>query len=152
MFVREDVHLTGAGTSAPFPDRPRRRPSPRAESGGGGYSRAGARVGEGDQPAALLVPELQAGRPHAIGDRQRRNGAEQVELVVRASEVVVGDSGAEVVDVVVADVASEVAQHGGKVQKRAAADGRIGVVPVAAVLPVDVLELMLHVEQEDPGG
>src|SRR3954454_2399703 len=119
MFAREDVHLTGAGTSATFPDRPQRRPGPRAESGGRRYSRAGARVGEGDQPAALLVPELQAGRPHAIRDRQRRNGAEQVELVVRASKVVIGDSGAEVVDVVVADVAGEVAQQRGQRYERA---------------------------------
>src|SRR4051794_20369713 len=105
----------------------------RAGSGDGGCS--GARVGEGHEPAATLVPELQARGPYAIGDRQRRNGAEQVEFLVRASEVVVRDSGAEVVDVVVADVASEVAQQRGQLQERAAADRGVGVVPVAAVLP-----------------
>ena len=72
-------------------------------------------------------------------------------LLVRALQVVVGDARAEVVDVVEADVAGAELQHPRQLQVGAAAQRRLGVAPVLAALPVGVLELVLDVEQPDPG-
>ena len=52
-------------------------------------------------------------------------------------------------DVVIADVARAESQEGRQLQKGASAQCGVGVVPVAGVLPVGVLELMLDIEEPD---
>src|SRR3712207_6141681 len=103
---------------------------------------------ETDHASALLVPELEPGGPQGVANRQRRDVAEELELLMAALQVVVRDPRAEVVDVVVADVPAEPLQHLRQLEERAAADRRVGVVPALAALPVGVLELVLDVEEE----
>lgn len=69
----------------------------------------GASLPECDQPPLPLVPELQLHAPDPVPQRERRDLGEDRVGVVRVLEVVVGDPGAEVVDVVQADVAGEAA-------------------------------------------
>src|SRR3546814_7151960 len=66
-------------------------------------------------------------------------------------QVVVRDACAEMVDLVVADVAGEPLQDLRQLVKRAALQRCRRVIPVFVARPVHVLELMLHVEQPDAG-
>ena len=87
----------------------------------------------------------------AVPQRQRRNVVEDRVLVVRALEVVVRDPRVEVVDVVQPDVAGEELEQLRELEVRAALERGLGEAPVVAALPVGVLELVLHVEEEDAG-
>src|SRR3546814_13965444 len=66
-------------------------------------------------------------------------------------QVVVRDACAEMVDMVVADVAGEPLQDLRQLVKRAALQRCRRVIPVFVARPVHVLELMMHVEQTDAG-
>ena len=87
---------------------------------GGARPSAGAGVAERDQPAPLLVPQLEPHGPQAVPQRERRHVVEDRVLVVRALQVVVRDPGAQVVDVVQADVAGEELEDLRQLQVRAA--------------------------------
>ena len=67
----------------------------------------GTSLTECDQSAALLVVELQPHALYPVPQRQPRDLAEDWVGVVRPLQVVVGDPGREVVDVVQANVAGE---------------------------------------------
>ena len=112
----------------------------------------GAGLAEGDELARVLVPELEPHRAQTVPQRQRRHVVEHRVVVVRGLEVVVGDPRVEVMDVVQPDVAGEELQHLRQLQVGAAAQRGVGVGPVAVALPEGVLELVLDVEQPDPGG
>src|SRR4029079_6651851 len=122
--------------------------------GGGGAAAPVARLrgGEADELLARRVPELEPGAAQRLPEGKDRDLREDLVLIVGALQVVVGDAGAQVVDVVEADVAGEELEGLRKLQVAAAAERRLRVVPGAAVLPVDVLELVLDEEQPDAGG
>ena len=71
----------------------------------------------------MLVPELQAHRPHPVAERERRHGVDARRLVC-GLQVVVGYARAQMVDVVQADVAREEAEHPWQVEVRAALERR----------------------------
>ena len=98
------------------------------------------------------IPELEAGAAQRLAGREDGDLLEDLVLVVGALQVVVGDAGAQVVDVVEADVAGEELEGLRELQVAAAAQRRLRVVPGVAVLPVDVLELVLDEEEPDAGG
>src|SRR5664280_1725297 len=108
--------------------------------------------GEAHQPPAVLVPQLEAHGAQPVPHGQGGHLMEDRVLVVCPLQVVVGDAGAEVVDVVQADVAGEELEHLGQLQIGAAAQRGVGVAPAVGALPVGVLELVLDVEQPDAGG
>src|ERR1700710_128103 len=114
----------------------------------------GKRLGlvPGQQPAALRIDQLEADRAQAVADAEDRDVVEDLVLVVGPLEVVVGDLGAEVVDVVEADVAGEELEQLRQLQIGAALQGSVVVAPVLRVLPVDVLELVLDIEHPDAHG
>ena len=110
-----------------------------------------ASLREGDQALAVLVPELQSHGAQAVPQGEGRHIAEDHVLVVGTLEVVVGNAGTEVVNVMEADVAGEELKDLGQLQVGAPAERRVGVGPAVGALPVGVLELMLHVEEPHAG-
>src|SRR3954464_10000936 len=102
-FIEADIGDTGVCL---------KRPAPRAS--------VPTRLRQGDQAAALLVPELEPRALHAVPERQRRDVMEDRVLGVGAREVVVRDPRAQVVDVVEADVAGEELEDLRQLQVRAA--------------------------------
>jgi hypothetical protein len=60
-----------------------------------------------EQAAVLAVDHLEANRPQGVAHAEHRHVMEDRALVVGALEVVVGDLGAEMVNVMEADVAGE---------------------------------------------
>ncbi len=62
-------------------------------------------------------------------------------------EIVIGNAGAEMVDVVKADVAREPLEDFRELVERTAFEGRLRVVPILAALPVNAFELMLYVKE-----
>ncbi len=110
-----------------------------------------ARLREGDELSAVLVPELQVDAPHGLPDREHGYLAKDLVLVVGALEVVVRNPRVEVVDVVQADVPAEELENLRQLQVRTALKCGLGVAPVIGALPVRVLELVLDVEQPDSG-
>ena len=91
-------------------------------------------------------------RPEAVPQGHHRSLPELRVLVVAALEPVVGDPGAQVVDVVQADVRGEPLEDLRELQEGRAEEGGVVVVPVLLPVPVGVLELVLHVEQPHPEG
>ena len=83
---------------------------------------------------------------------QGRDVVEDRVVVVGALEVVIGDPWAEVVDVVQPDVAREELKDLWQLQVRAAPKSGRRVGPGVVALPVNVFELVLHVEQPDASG
>src|SRR5579864_4871844 len=69
-----------------------------------------------------------------------------------ALQVVVRDPRTQMVDVMEPDIAGEEAQEPRELQVGAALERRLVVVPLLVCLPVGVLELMLDVEEPDPGA
>src|SRR4051794_2873667 len=70
-----------------------------------------SRLGEREEPAALVVHQLEPRGPYGVPEREGRDLLEDGVRLVRAREVVVRDAGAQVVEVVVADVAGEEVEH-----------------------------------------
>src|SRR4051794_25722800 len=69
------------------------------------------RLRERHEPAAALVPELQARGATAVPEGDYGHVVEHRHLVVRALQVVIGDPGVQVVDVMEPDVAGEELEH-----------------------------------------
>jgi hypothetical protein len=70
----------------------------------------------GQQATAFAVDHLESNRPQAIDNAEHRDVMEDRALVVGALEVVVGDLGAEMVDMVKTDVAGEELEDLGELQ------------------------------------
>ncbi len=66
--------------------------------------------------------------------------------------MVIGNRRLQMVDVVEPDVAGEPLQDPGQLVERTALERRPGEIPLLAPRPIDAIELMLHIEQPDPGG
>ena len=111
-----------------------------------------AHLGPGKQATDLRVDHLEPDRAGAVPCGQHRDLPEDRILVVRALQVVVRDLGAQVVDVVEADVAGEELEGLRQLQVGAPAQRRVRVAPALAALPVDVLELVLDIEEPDACG
>lgn len=106
---------------------------------------------EAHEFAALFVVEVHVGEGDAKGVLEGHGGGHlhQVHLLLHLGEEVVGDLGGQVVDVVEADVPGEPLQDPGELEVGAPLHGGLEVLPAGVVLPVGVLKLVLHVEEED---
>ncbi len=104
-----------------------------------------------DQLPAFLIVEVHVGEGDFEGILEGNRGGHlhQVHLLLHLGQEVVGDLGGQVVDVVEADVPGEPLEHLGELQVGASLHGRLQVLPAGVVLPVDILKLVLHVEEED---
>src|SRR5918997_168423 len=102
-----------------------------------------ARLGEGHEPPAVGVPELESRGAQPVPQGERRDVVENRILVVRALEVVVRDLRGQVVHVVEPDVAREELERLRQAEVRASAQGGVGVAPALRALPVGVLKLVL---------
>ena len=91
-------------------------------------------------------------RAQAGEERDRFHARENFVRVVAFFQLVVWNPWAQVMDVVETDVASEPLQDLGKFVERAAQQRGGRVVPLFMVVPVNVLELVLHVEHPDASG
>src|SRR3954463_2010892 len=109
-----------------------------------------ARFAEGDEPSALVVPELEPRRMKAVAEGELSHVHRLRRLIVRGLEVVIGDTCTQVMDVVETDVAGEVLQQPRQLQVGASVHRCLVVAPFLVRLPVGVLELVLHVEKPDP--
>ena len=116
----------------------RKEPEPRG-CGGGQRSRAEAALPLGRNVTSrrgerYVQTQLQPRARSAVAEGQHRDVVEDRVLVVGALQVVVGDLGAEVVDVVKADVAGEELEELRQLQVGAALQRGVGVAPVAREL------------------
>src|SRR5205823_5214055 len=93
-------------------------------------------LGEGHEPTAAFVPQLEPHRPEPVPQRKRWHPVEDRILLVGALQVVVGDACVEVVHVMEADVAGEELKHPRQAQVGAATQRRFPVTPVLGTLPV----------------
>src|SRR5690606_38096693 len=121
----------------------------------GGSFMGASRGGSGDDSQRLqshqlpppFVPHAIAQVGEALADPDRPDVAEQLAAAMARLEMVVRHAGAEMVDVVEADVAAEELEDAREPVEGAALESGIHVVPVVASLPVHPVELVLHVEQ-----
>src|SRR6185295_9035993 len=90
---------------------------------------------EANQLLLPLIPEAEGKSSHARPQCDRLDPLEQRVLPVALLEVVVRDGGAQMMDVVKADVRGEPLQHSRQFVVRAAAQGRLREVPFRSPLP-----------------
>ena len=102
-----------------------------------------------DQPAPLFIPETEGEGLQAGEQRDGFDGLEQWLRLMAFFEVIIGNSRAEMMDVVKADVAREPLQYLRQFVERTALQRRSRVVPFIAAFPVHSLELMLDIEQPE---
>lgn len=110
----------------------------------------GSKAAVADQLLALLIPEAEGERFQAGEERDGSYGVKQRHRLVTCLQVVVGNSGTQVMNMVKADAAGKPLQHAGEFVERAAVERRRGVVPLAVALPVHSLKLVLHVKEPHP--
>src|ERR1041384_2563302 len=120
----------------------------RCGSGGPPFPPEPPQLAEGYDASCLLVPGLEGERGEARPEREGSHVLEGRVLPVAALQLVVRDPGAQVVHVVEADVPGKPLQPPGQPEVGAPHARRGSVVPLRPAPPVGVLELMLHVEQE----
>src|SRR5205085_3935926 len=117
---------------------------PRTSRSGGG-----SRTRETHHPAELLVPEFHAGAGQTVPQTHAHGGPERRHAFMRRAQVVVRNARCQVMDVVIADVAGEPAQHWRQVVEGAAVDRGGARIPMVATYPVALLETVLYVVQPD---
>ena len=110
----------------------------------------GGKVTIADQLAPLLIPETKGEGFEAGKQRDGFDSLEQRLGPVTFLQVVIWNPGAQMVDVMKADVAGEPLQYLRQFVKRASLQRSRCVIPFATAFPIDSLELMLHVEQPHP--
>src|SRR5687767_1024804 len=104
-------------------------------------------MAKANQLSALLVPETKC---ESLETSEQRDGLYALKKrigFVAALQIVVGNARTQMVDVVKANVAREPLENFRQLVERTAFECRSCVVPILPAFPIDVLELMLHVEQ-----
>ena len=107
------------------------------------HVRAG-RVGEGDHPPALLVPQRVARRTQPIEQGQYRRRREAWMRTVAGFQPIVRNPWRNMVDVVETDISCRPLQQAWQPKKRAATQRRVNVVPLPVSCPVRPIELVLQ--------
>jgi hypothetical protein len=102
---------------------------------------------EPDELTALFVPEAEGQRFEALKESDRLDLLEERICIVTALEIVVRNTGAEMMNMVKADIPGKPLQDLGQFVKRTAFERSFCVIPVFAAFPVNAIELMLHIEQ-----
>src|SRR5438105_15421133 len=108
-------------------------------------------MAEANEFFALLVPEPEAERFEAAEKRERFYLLKHQMRFVASLQIVIRNSRAQMVDVVIADVSGEPLQYFRQFVERAAFQGGRSVIPLRVALPINSLELMLHVKQPEAG-
>lgn len=101
------------------------------------------------QPFVLLIPESEGDRLQAGEQGQRFHVPEHGIGMVAPFQVIIGDPGAEMVNMMESDIAREPLENFWELVERAALHRGRGVVPGFTPLPVGVFELVLHIKQPD---
>ena len=104
-------------------------------------------VPEAHELARSLVPEPEAGGAEAGEERDGFDSPEERMGLMASFQVVVENSDAQVMDVMVSDGGREPLEDLGQLVERTPLERRRGILPVLVALPVGVLELVLLVEQ-----
>lgn len=121
-------------------------------SGAGGVFLLPAEVPEmpvADQFPPIFIPQSKVYRFQAGKESDRFHLVKHRIRAMAAFEVVVGNPGAEMVDVVEPNIAGKPLQDLRQFVEGAALQGGGGVIPVGAAFPINVLELVLDVEHPD---
>ena len=105
-----------------------------------------------DEAVIFFVEESVSCAGQAGPDRQAGDLLEKRFRVMAFLETVVGNTGAQVVDVVETDIAGEPLENFGKFVERAPFEGCRCEVPLTFTGPVNILELVLHIEHPDACG
>src|ERR1700730_1504556 len=108
------------------------------------------RLAERDESLLTFVPQHQRPTPENLKYRKPADAAEIREIAQHEWQSVVGDTAAQMMDVVDADICGEPAQDTGQGIGRAATKRRHVQVPVPLMRPNGILELVLDIEQPDP--
>lgn len=111
----------------------------------------GLEVPEAHHLLLLLVPQLQGHRFQALPESHDGDVMKNRILVESLLQVVVGDLGAEMVDVVKADIAREPLEYLRQLVVGTALQRGERILPVGMVLPIGVLKLVLDVEHPHAG-
>ena len=109
-------------------------------------------MAEADQPLPRLVPKAKGKGLEAGEERDRLNGLKKGMRFVTAFEVIVGNSGTQMVDVVEADVTGEPLEDLGQSVEGAPLKRGGGIIPFVSAFPINSFELVLHVEKPDASG
>src|SRR5256885_17035778 len=96
-------------------------------------------MSEADEFFALLVPEPQAERFEAAEKRERFYLLKHQVRFVASLQIVIRNSRAQMMDVVIADVAGEPLQNLWQFVERAAFQGRRRIIPLRVALPIHSL-------------
>src|SRR6202789_3576718 len=122
--------------------------APNAETGGSVPSpgHAGTQSTEPNQLPVLLVPQAKRRSLQTRGQRNWLDLREEFIRVVTLLQVVVGNEGAQMVDMMKTDIAREPLQDSRQLIERAALQCGFRVIPLVAALPVSPFKLMLYVE------
>ena len=107
---------------------------------------------EGQKPAPAFVPERQPDAGQAIAQRDAADAGQLRMVFQDLGQAVVGDAARQMVHMVDADIAGEPAQRQRQVVMRGAVQCGRRKLPVIALRPVGLLELVLDIEQPDADG
>src|SRR5689334_1571055 len=106
---------------------------------------------ESHEPPCIFVPERKTKRRDTLSECNNGRPMKHRILVVTLLEIVVRNPRTEMVYVMESDTAGEPLQEGRKPEEGASRDRRRRVVPLLVVLPVRILELVLHEKEPQPG-
>src|ERR1700678_1371676 len=107
---------------------------------------AGSQCTEPNQLPVLLVPQTKRRRLQTRGQCNWLDLREEFIRIVTLLQVVVGNEGAQMVDMMKSDIAREPLQDSRQFVERAALQCSFRVIPLVAALPVSPFKLMLYVE------
>ena len=102
-----------------------------------------------DELPAFLIPKMKPGRVQAAPERDGLHILENRMRSVTSLQIIIGDAGAEVMDVVKPNIAREPLESLGQTVERTALERGNCVIPCVTALPVRPFELMLNVEHPD---
>src|SRR5258708_33370962 len=106
-----------------------------------------ARVVEGNESLLISIPEPQPNTAEALRQCKSADAAEVGMMAQHQRQPVIGDSAAQMMDVMHADIGGEPAQHDRQVIIRAAVERDFVQVPDSVFAPSRVLELVLDIKQ-----
>ena len=124
----------------------------RALAVGGAFAVQFSEFAEADEFFVLLVPKAEGEGFEAGPKGDSFYALEKGMGFVATLEVVIGDAGAQVVNVVETDVAGEPLKYFGQFVERTSLEGGSGEIPLFVAFPINSLELVLDVEEPNASG
>ena len=107
-------------------------------------------LAEGDESLLAFVPQHQPHTPETLDQRKLADAAEFRVVAQHERQSVAGNTAAQMMDVVRADIGGEPSQDVRQVIVGAAVKRRLVQVPGSVMSPNRILELVLDIEQPDP--